>query len=116
MPPRNAAGMDVVTNGHVRLRSRCFAREKATRAAPATKRFKMSAVVDIVVGTTAKNESTARYPEAPPCPTDEYRNATPRNRSEMIMVVGRENSIEIFLRACSVPEKDVFLKGEEERD
>jgi hypothetical protein len=70
----------------------------------------MSAVVDIVAGMTAKKESTARYPEAPPCPTDEYRNATPRKRSEMTMIVGRENSITIPLRAYSVPKEKVFAR------
>src|SRR3989338_7950660 len=74
-PPRKAAGTDATTNGKVSRPIKWPARTKLTRAIPATKRFNVSAVVAISSGRTTTNDRTAKYPDAPPCPTDAYTRA-----------------------------------------
>jgi hypothetical protein len=65
-----------------------------TPASPETKPIR--AVVDMKLGGTAEKDRTARYPDTPPCPTDEQRNATPKKRSEITATAGKENCIMIL--------------------
>ena len=44
----------------------------------ATKRFNTGALGRVTVGATDRNAITAKWPDAPPSPTDEYRTATTR--------------------------------------
>jgi hypothetical protein len=50
-------------------------------------------VVDIFSGETAKKESTARYPDAPPWPTEEYSAATKNMSRQMRISVGKAKSM-----------------------
>ena len=59
----------------------------------ATRMLISNAVVDISFGANAKRESTARYPEAPPCPTEEYRNATMKNKPQIKRTSAKESSM-----------------------
>jgi hypothetical protein len=45
-----------------------------------TKRFNNSAVGFITSGVKLKMAINAKYPLAPPCPTDEYKKATKNNK------------------------------------
>ena len=54
----------------------------------ATNRFNTRAVGRVTSGATAKNAITAKYPDAPPCPTDEYRTATTKMARMISSVVG----------------------------
>ncbi|MEJ7586709.1 MAG: hypothetical protein WKI04_04015 [Ferruginibacter sp.] len=46
-----------------------------------TKRFNNSAVGFITSGVMLKTAIKARYPLAPPCPTEAYKNATKNNNA-----------------------------------
>jgi hypothetical protein len=66
------------------FKERCRALKYETSAAPATSTFKSSAVEDMIEGENAKKERIAKYPDAPPCPTEEYRAATMKTSAAMI--------------------------------
>jgi hypothetical protein len=82
-------------NGHESLRDKCFARAKTTTPMPATNTFKINAVEDMIAGAIVKNERIAKYPDAPPCPTEEYNAATKKIR--IAITKRRESSISFFL-------------------
>ena len=57
--------------------SKCPAARKRQNAIEATTQFNHNAPGRAISGAKPNNAAAARYPVAPPCPTDEYRNATP---------------------------------------
>ena len=72
IPPINANGIDVTANGQNMLHLKIpRAIELDTTPIDATKRFSINAVGRVISGATAKNAITAKYPDAPPCPTEE---------------------------------------------
>ena len=66
-----AKGIEVTANGQNSPHEKCPARQNCTVAIDATNKFNTNAVGRVTPGATAKNAITAKYPEAPPCPTEE---------------------------------------------
>jgi hypothetical protein len=62
--------------GRMSLNLKNPALEYATKAMPATNTFSDNEVDFIKAGAMPNNAIRARYPLAPPCPTEEYRKAT----------------------------------------
>src|SRR5258708_2087564 len=75
MPPRNANGTDTTANGQNTFQEKQPARAKRNVPTLATKRFNTRAVGFITSGARPNSAIAARYPDAPPCPTDEYSRA-----------------------------------------
>src|SRR5215203_5511598 len=72
----NAKGIDAAANGQNSPQEKCPALQNCSVAIEATNKFSTNAVGRVTPGATAKNAITAKYPDAPPCPTEEYRTAT----------------------------------------
>src|SRR5688572_10241238 len=72
----NAKGTDAAANGQNKPHEKCPARQNCTDAIDATNKFSTNAVGRVTPGATAKNAITAKYPDAPPWPTEEYSTAT----------------------------------------
>ena len=53
----------------------------------------INAVVANWFGVKVKKESTARYPDAPPCPTEEYNAETIKSNIEINSIVVIEKSM-----------------------
>src|SRR2546423_6902965 len=81
MPPRNANGIDTTAKGQKMFQEKQPARAYRTVPILATKRFSTNAVGFIISGARPKSAMAARYPDAPPWPTDEYRRAAMKIRS-----------------------------------
>jgi hypothetical protein len=52
-------------------------------------------VDDMTAGATVRNERIAKYPDAPPCPTEEYNAATRKIKIDIKR--RRERAISFFL-------------------
>src|ERR1051326_1887184 len=74
----NAIGIDASANGQKSRQWKCPARQNWIDVIVATRMFRASEVGFITSCETPISAIAARYPDAPACPTDEYKNATSR--------------------------------------
>lgn len=74
-PPINANGADAITKGRKSLTENALATTNRIVVMVATRMFSTSAAGFISSGATANSAIVARYPDPPPCPTDEYNVA-----------------------------------------
>ena len=81
-PPINAHGTEAAANGKNSFQEKYPAFRNCHAVIAATRIFNTSAVGFIVTGERLNNVITAIYPDAPACPTDEYRNATTKTAME----------------------------------
>jgi hypothetical protein len=68
-PPIYAAGIEPSANGQKSDQRKYPARANCTVPIVATATLRISAVGRITVGVVPRNDITARYPDAPACPT-----------------------------------------------
>jgi len=74
-PPKNANGTEVMIKGSKSLNLKCPFRVNENSAIDETKIFKIRAEGLMNSGEKLNMAIKARYPLAPPCPTEEYRTA-----------------------------------------
>jgi hypothetical protein len=72
--------MDAIRKGRIRRRRKNPALVKKMKEIRETNTFSDRAAGFIITGAILNNASKARYPLAPPCPTEEYRMAIKKSR------------------------------------
>jgi hypothetical protein len=74
-------GIEATRNGRIRRRRKNPALAKKMKEIRETNTFSERAAGFIITGAIPNNASKARYPLAPPCPTEEYKKAIKKSRN-----------------------------------
>jgi hypothetical protein len=96
-PPRNEAGIDVTAKGQKSDHEKRPARENLAVATTATRMLRARAVGFITPGAKLNKPITARYADAPACPTDAYSIAAAKNRIAKTRVSETGISFTVYL-------------------
>lgn len=107
-PPANDAERDVIINEKKVFLSKYPFEINLIEGISATIIFKISDVGFILSrGGEESNAITAKYPDAPACPTDEYRNAIRKNSPQVKIIISISN---MLCKAYNITWFNMFLK------
>ena len=79
--------MEASANGKNNFHLKCPPFKNNRKEVRETNRFKISAVGFITSGAKAYKAIKAKYPLAPPCPTDAYNNATIKSKIKNVEII-----------------------------
>lgn len=107
-PPKYAKGIEERANGQNIFQEKQPAFRYFVTAIDATKIFKVNAAGFISNGATLNNAIAARYPDAPPCPTDEYKIAATNIKAARIKMLSSSTYFPRMSLTCTKLDQFLF--------